>query len=325
MKPPFSTSWWTMDNNVNFLERGSSTPVYPYFDRGFWVWGDVLNNTLTWNLSAWTGAGMELDYPKGDIDDHKDIIARLFYTPFKNDKGNLLQGLNLSLEGSYGRQSIPTSRFETSGMKTAIRDDNMYKWQTEQTFSKGEIGQRDRWGAEVQYIYGPLSFSSEFLQVMYKNIDVFDKTTNKEVISKDGQITSWSTWVGYFLTGESMTVSNFGWRQPNPRVNFNPFLLKGIGAWEVLARYTHTDVSDDLFDTTTFGGNKYRILSGAPWTDEYTAGVNWTWNPMVRWQLNYTHITAGGSGLYSGDKNNLAGQGQSENEDMVGMRMIFKF
>jgi len=37
MKPPFSTSWWTLDNNVNFVERGANTPIYPYFDRGFWV------------------------------------------------------------------------------------------------------------------------------------------------------------------------------------------------------------------------------------------------------------------------------------------------
>ena len=34
MKVPFSSSWATLDNNVNFIERASSTPVYPFFDRG---------------------------------------------------------------------------------------------------------------------------------------------------------------------------------------------------------------------------------------------------------------------------------------------------
>lgn len=325
MKPPFSTSWWTLDNNVNFIERGTSTPVYPYFDRGFWVWGDVLNKTLTWNLSAWTGAGLELDTPKGDIDDHKDIIARLFYSPFKNSKGHILEGLHLAVEGTYSNQSIPTDRFEKKGMSTAIRDDKMWKWQTEQTFSRAEIGQRNRWGAEAHYICGPFSFSTEYIEVKYEDIEVFDKTTGDKVVSDDGRITSWSTWVGYFLTGESKTVSNFGWRQPNPKVDFNPVLMKGAGAWEILARYTHTDVSDGLFSRTRINGNTFRVLDGAPWTDEYTAGINWAWNPLVRWQFNYTHITAGGSGLFSGDKNNLAGEGQSQNEDLVGMRMIFKF
>ena len=65
MKPPFSTSWWTTDNNVNFLERGANTPLYPYFDRGWWLWGDLFEGSLTWNLSAFTGAGMEIDSKKG--------------------------------------------------------------------------------------------------------------------------------------------------------------------------------------------------------------------------------------------------------------------
>jgi phosphate-selective porin len=210
-------------------------------------------------------------------------------------------------------------------MSTTIRDDKMWKWQTEQTYSRAEIGQRNRLGAEVHYIHGPISFSSEYFLTRYTDIDVFDKTTGTKVISGDGNITSWSTWVSYFLTGESKTVSNFGWRQPNPKVDFDPVKLKGTGAWEVLARYTHTDVSDKLFDRKTFEGNPFRVMDGAPWTDEYTAGINWTWNPMVRWQINYTHITAGGQGLFSGDKNNLAGEGQIRNEDMAGMRMIFKF
>ncbi len=350
MKPPFSTSWWTLDNNVNFLERGSSTPVYPYFDRGLWLWGDVLDKTLTWNISAWTGAGLELDYPKGDIDDHKDIVARIFFSPFKNNKGHVLEGLHLALEGTYSNQSIPTSRFETKGMSTSIRDDKMWKWQTEKVYrtysggagtnltiekAAGEIGSRNRWGAELHYIKGPISFSTEYLVTEYRDIDVYaKKSTNngssystlaKVIDGEDGRITSWSSWISYFLTGESKTVSNFGWRQPNPKVDFNPLKLKGTGAWEVLARYTHTDVSESLFKGITYGSDSYRILEGAPRTDEYTAGVNWTWNPLVRWQLNYTHITAGGSGLFSGDKANLAGEGQSQNEDMVGMRMIFKF
>ncbi len=325
MKPPFSTSWWTMDNNVNFIERGSTTPVYPYFDRGLWLWGDVMNKTLAWNLSAWTGAGMELDYKKGDIDDHKDIIARIFFSPFKNDKGHFLEGLHLAVQATHSNQSVPTTRFETGGMSTQIRDDKMWKWRTEQSFSKGEIGQRNRWGVEAHYIGGPFSCSTEYLETKYDNIDVFEKSSGAKVLDVDGTLSSWSTWVSYFLTGESKTVSNFGWRQPNPKVDFNPVKMQGSGAWELLARYTHTDVSERFFARTEYDGNSYRIMDGAPWTDEYTFGVNWTWNPLVRWQLNYTHVTAGESGLYSGDGANLAGEGQSQNEDMVGMRMIFKF
>jgi phosphate-selective porin OprO/OprP len=333
MKPPFSTSWWTLDNRVNFIERGASTPLYPYFDRGWLIWGDVLNNTLTWNASVFTGAGMDYDYNKGDIDDHKDYVGRLFFSPFKNRKGNILEGLHLCLQGTYSNQSIPTKRFETKGMTAQIRDDKVWKWQTESAFSEAEIGARHRWGGEIHYLKGPFSLSSEYLEVQYKDIEVFDKGTGAKVLDEDGRVTSWSTWVSYFLTGEGKSVSNWGWKQPNPKVNFNPMRFRGIGAWEVLARYTHTEVSQGLFERTYVGGNAFRIMDGAPWTEELTFGLCWTWNPLVRWQLNYTHIEApegfGDSGeprgIFSGDSNNLEGEAQTANEDMVGLRMIFKF
>jgi hypothetical protein len=123
--------------------------MYPYFDRGWWIGGDVLEKTLTWNLSAFTGTGMEDDNKYGDIDDHKDYVARLFYSPFKNQKDSFLEGLHLCVQGSLGKQSVPTKRFEQKGYSAAIRDDKFWTWQTESP-GRGQIDSRNRWGAEVQ-------------------------------------------------------------------------------------------------------------------------------------------------------------------------------
>ncbi len=322
MKPPFGTCWWTLDNNVNFLERAAGTPVYPFFDRGWWVWGDILNKTLTWNVGVFTGAGIDKDNPGGDIDDHKDYIGRLFYTPFKNWKDSLFEGLHFCLQGTIGKQSVPTERFEKKGYSAAIRDDKFWTWETESEVSSGKIGGRNRWGVELHYIYGPFSLSSEYLVTYYDDIDVFANDGTK-VISDDGKITSWSTWVSYFLTGEKKRVSNFGWKQPKPKTNFDLPHLKGTGAWEVLARYTHTETSESLFDTVGYAGNEFRILEGADRVDEYSLGLSWTWNPMVRWQFNYVHLN--GNGIQSGSKTNPAGTNRIDNEDMFGIRMIFKF
>jgi phosphate-selective porin len=276
---------------------------------------------VTWNLSAFTGAGMELDESKGDIDDHKDYIARLFFSPFKNETNSLLKGLHLCVQGSTGKQSIPTSRFERKGYGAAVRDDKFWTWETENP-GRGTIGSRDRWGAELHYIAGPFSVSSEYLVALYDGIEVFADDGTR-VIDEDGDITSWSTWVSYFLTGEQKEVSNAGWKQPKPNKDFSPLRLEGTGAWEVLARYTHTETSECLFDTVLYAGEEYRILEGADKVDEYTLGVSWTWNPLVRWQLNYVHLN--GSGMESGSSSSLAGKGLIDNEDMVGLRMIFKF
>ncbi len=320
MKPPFSTSWWTTDNNVNFMERGANTPVYPYFDRGWWLWGNLFCNTITWNLSAWTGAGIEADEKKGDIDDHKDYIVRLFWSPFLNYADSLFQGLHLCAQGAMGRQSVATKRFEKGGYGAAIRDDKFWTWNA----GDAKIGSRDRLGLEMHYLKGPFSFSTEYLNVYYKDVEVFADDGTR-VIDEDGRVTSWSTWVSYFLTGEQKTVSNFGWKQPNPKVDFNPVTLKGTGAWEILFRYTMTDTSDDLFDAYAYGGDEYSILVGADYVNEFTVGLNWTWNPMLRWQLNYVYLDGNQNGIRSGDSADPAGTKWEETDSMLGLRMIFKF
>ncbi|RLA94162.1 MAG: hypothetical protein DRG25_03075 [Deltaproteobacteria bacterium] len=321
MKPPFSTAWWTLDNRVNFIERGANTPLYPYFDRGWWLWGDVFNHTLTWNVGAFTGAGMELDEKKGEIDDHKDYIGRLFWSPFVNKEGSLLEGLHLCLEGTLGRESVPTKRFEKKGFGAGIRDDKFWTWATG---DNAEIDHRNRLGAELHYIHGPFSFSTEYLKVFYKGIKVYAPDGTK-VIDDDGRITSWSTWVSYFLTGERKSVSNFGWKQPAPKQNFDPVNLKGKGAWEILFRYTMTDASRSLFDTYNYGGNSYTILKGSHYVNEFTVGLSWTWNPMVRWQFNYIYLDGNGFGIRSGDREHPAGIEWRGSESMFGMRMIFKY
>ena len=320
MKPPFSTSWWTTDNNVNFMERGAGTPLYPYFDRGWWLWGTLGEDTLTWNMSVWTGAGIEADEKKGDIDDHKDFIARLFWSPFLNHADSLFQGLHLVAQGAIGKQSVATKRFEKGGYSAAIRDDKFWTWNAEDA----KIDSRDRFGLEMHYINGPFSFSTEYLTTYYDDIEMF-ADDGTQVIKDDGRVASWSTWVSWFLTGEQKSVSNFGWKTPSPKTNFNPQTFTGPGAWELLFRYTMTDTSNSLFNTYSYGGSGYSILVGADEVNEYTLGLNWTWNPLVRWQLNYVYLDGNNGGIQSGSSTNPAGTKRDDTDSMFGMRMIFKF
>lgn len=114
---------------------------------------------------------------------------------------------------------------------------------------------------------------------------------------------------------------------PKPKINFDPIHFKGTGAWEILARYTSTKTSESLFDSYNYivGGKtfEYKILLGASRVDEYTVGLSWTWNPMLRWQFNYVHLN--GHGIQTGSSDNMLGKNRVDNEDMAGFRMIFKF
>ena len=95
MKVPFSSTWLTTDNNLNFLERSTSTPLYPFFDRGLTLWGELLGKSVVYNLGVYTGAGIDKDYTKGDIDDSKDVAGRLFLQPFRT------LGASSSLHGLF--------------------------------------------------------------------------------------------------------------------------------------------------------------------------------------------------------------------------------
>jgi phosphate-selective porin len=136
-------------------------------------------------------------------------------------------------------------------------------------------------------------------------------------------VTSWSTWASFFLTGESKRVNNFGWRQPKPKNDFDPVNMKGLGALEALLRYTRTNTNDSLFRTATYAGDTYRILKGADRVDEFTVGMSWTWNAMIRWQFNYVHLS--GDGIQSGDKSSAKDTGDVSSEDLLGFRLMFKF
>lgn len=308
MKPPFSSLWWTMDNNVNFCERATSTPLYPFFDRGVWLWGELFNNTLAWNASIWTGAGIEPDYKKGDIDDHKDIIGRIFWSPFENSGNEYIEGLHLGVQSSYGAQSVPTSRFE-SALRAPNYNSNYWNW-NDRTMS---IGSRTRYGAELHWIAGPLMASMEWIEVRYDDMNDDDGLYH----GLDGAIACWTVWSSYFLTGEKKSISNFGWRTPAPEKNFDPS-ARTWGGWELLARYSSTVTDESFFQNS--------ILAGASWVDEYTLGMNWALNPMMRVQMNYIYLDS--DGLLSGansDQWNPALKGRvRESERSFLFRMIFK-
>jgi phosphate-selective porin len=320
-KPPFSTSWWTSGSNVHFLERGAGTPVYPYLDRGWWLWGTTLGDGLTWNIAAFTGAGMERDVEGGDIDDHKDYFGRIFWSPIVGRTESGLNGLHLCVEGSLGKQSVPTKRFEQKGYSAAVREDRYWTWEAGEN---ARIGRRDRVGLEMHCVMGSISFSTERLNAYYEDIEVHVKD-GARALKSDGRVASWSTWLSWFPTGEKKSVGNFGWKQPNPKRPFDPGRLGGIGAWEILLRYTLTDTSRPLFEAHENGNEGYRILAGADHVSELTLGLNWTWNPMVRWQLNFVHLRKSGGVIRSGDDDDAAGMERSESDSMVGLRMMFNF
>ncbi len=327
MKVPFSSSWLTLDNNVNFMERGTASPVHPFFDRGFTAWGELSEGTVTYDLGVYTGVGAEVDVPSGDMDSGKEWAARIFLRPFLNREESAWRGLVLVLEGTWEGKSVPTSRLETKGLASADYGSAVWRWRTEQTLGTdgrvtdrvaAEFDARRRLGAELHYLRGPFVVSSELLELRYQDVALYhdlyvgsNRMLHTPLLERSGAVRSWSTWASYYITGESKRLEDAGWRTARPATFWGE---GGPGAWEILARYSRTCTDEGLFDGVRVAGYwagssivppgysgalpgagndlSASVLDGAYKVNEVTVGLNWTVNPMVRIQLNDVFLWA---------------------------------
>ncbi len=103
--------------NLLFIERGYPTQLLPNRDVGFQVQGDLLQNSLRYEVGVFNGVA---DGGSGDFDtadDDKDVAGRLFASPFKNTEIGALQGLGLGVAGTYGNREGALRPFASEGLQ----------------------------------------------------------------------------------------------------------------------------------------------------------------------------------------------------------------
>ncbi len=330
MKVPFSSAWQTPDNQLDFLELPTETPLYPFIDRGAMLWGSLLGERVVYSVGVFNGVGTDSDSPKGDVDHKKEVAYRLFLQPFRGLKQRWLSGLYLVGQGTWGGMSIPTRRFETRGLVAPDYASNVFRWRTEQVLGSNvrdvdqisaALNQQTRWGAELHYLLGRFTFSSEWTMVHYDNVAIYHdllqgstRLRHDLVQGVDGAIHNLSAFVSVFITGEKKTLDTFGWRQPSP---LRPLSWRklGPGSLEVLARFSRTWIPEryrsGLFGATKVSGFtaadatgikgplpaegasvNAAVLDGASEMLEGTFGINWALNYHLRIMLDYTYLVA---------------------------------
>jgi phosphate-selective porin OprO/OprP len=309
--PSGGADWLTEEAQVNFIEYATATPVSPFFDRGINIQSLFLDGKVQTCLGIFTGAGIDADVNKGNLDTHRDYVIRLLLMPFKDLNNIYLKGMHFA--GSYqnGFQSVKTRRGE-AGNRTENYESRWFEWMAD----KADVEQRSRYGGEFHWLVGPATFSYEFNRVEWEDITTF--TTGISGLSGRSHSDVHQVWVSYFLTGEEKQFQDvfFAWRQPKPKKNFS--LKNGTwGAWEVLARYAYHDTSEALFDAG--------ILSGSRKGYSVAGGVRWIWNPKVRIMLdaNYVKSTEGdGIVVERAEKGSSSVKGFKESETALLMRLI---
>ncbi|HUS35300.1 MAG TPA: porin [Verrucomicrobiae bacterium] len=278
-KEPVSLERLQSGANLLFVERAYTAQMAPNRDVGFQIQGDLFDAKLNYSIGAFNGVanGGSGDYET--FDDEKDIVARVFATPFKDSNVDAIRGLGFGVAGTFGNQEGSLRGFVSAGQQTMFSY-NPANVGTNQVTVVAD-GEHWRIAPQTYYYYGPFGIFGEYIisnqKVRKNNPTEFATFRNA----------AWSVSASYFLTGEDNSF-----KAVTPKRPFKPS-EGGWGAFELAARVQHIDIDDRVFPLYA---NPNTSTSGAL---TWGVGLNWHLNKNFKVNLNYekTDFDGGTSAL----------------------------
>lgn len=247
-------------SHIRFVERGFPSSLGPDHDVGVQAAGD-LGPTLAYSLSVTNGVadGASSDT---DMNNEKDVAARLFVHPFAEREG-FWKGFGAGAGATYGHHdgtgTLPTLR--TLGRATMF------------TYDAGVVsdGAHARWTPQFYHYAGPFGLMGE---LAFSSQEVTRPGFAAADIGNEAYLLAASV----VLTGEDA-----GFKGVSPRNPFDPRRGRW-GAWELAARVTGLDVDDEAFR----GGwaTASRSVSEA---HAYGVALTGYLNANVKWMLDFEH------------------------------------
>jgi phosphate-selective porin OprO and OprP len=204
------------------------------------------------------------------------VTGRITYLPWYEDDGREL--LHLGFSSRLSSTVNDRTRFRT---RDAVRSAVPAVWPV--PADTGVVfGDDMQWlNAELAMVRGPWTFQSEYLVSFLQDARRTQFGPDVGTLFYHGGYVQ----LFYFLTGESdhYNPKTAVFERVTPRESF-PVVdhcgFRGIGAWQVGARYNYLDLNDQGIN----GGILHNL----------TAGLNWFLNPNMKMQFNYsaTHRNA---------------------------------
>ena len=154
-KSPFGLERLVSAVDLLFVDRALPTALVPNRDVGVMLFGDLAASTVSYAVGVFNGVP---DGGSGDIDDSpgKDVVSRVFVSPFRNRRDSVLQQLGVGLAASVGERQgttaapgLPTfrttsqqtfARFRTDGVNTAIADGRHWRVSPQGQFYLASFG-----------------------------------------------------------------------------------------------------------------------------------------------------------------------------------------
>jgi phosphate-selective porin OprO and OprP len=278
-KPPIGYERLQSATDITFAERGLPTNLVPSRDIGLQIGGEVSAGTFEYQVGIFNGA-TDLASANGDLNDSKDLAARLFVQPIKQ---GALKGLGFGISGGTGVEQGSATATELAGYRSASQQ-TFFRYRTDLVVPENSViaeGRRSRLSPHAYLGLGSLGLLGEYV---LNRQEVRAGATSATLTHR-----AWQASGSYFLTGEYA-----GYKSPTPK---KPFDLKAgtFGAVELAARYGELDIDDDafpVFANPTSAASKAKGLG---------LGVNWHLNKQIKVLVSYEHTTFEGGGT-TGDR-----------------------
>jgi phosphate-selective porin OprO/OprP len=266
-KEPVSLERLQSGANLLFVERPYTAQIAPNRDVGFQIQGDLFDSRLNYSLGAFNGVANGGSGDFETFDDEKDIVARVFATPFKNSNVDAIRGFGFGVAGTFGNQEGTLRGFQSAGQQTMFS----YNPANIGTNTVTVVADGDHWRVAPQayYYFGPFGIFGEYI---ISNQDVRKNNPGEFATFRN---TAWSVSASYFLTGEENAF-----KEVTPKRPFKP--SEGAwGAFELAARVQQINIDDDIFPLYA---NPNTSTSGAT---TWGVGLNWHLNKNVNFNFNY--------------------------------------
>jgi len=280
-KAPFAQETGIGDTNLDFVERGFQSMLYPsaataYRSPGIALHGDFSGGVVQYWLGAFNGKG----YAANNTTNEPEFVGRLRFYPFRKSKSDWWKQLAFGGSIDHARSRALSGDLSLNG----TLPDGAYNF-----FPQFPInGPVERYNGEFTYVKSSFAVRGEYDQLnqFRSNIGSFQAgglgyLTLPGIIAK-----AWDISTTYLLTGEKRPENG------TPRVAhplFGPDTPggqgRGLGAWELALRYTGVQGNEPGESFLNYYTPGF-VPTFDNHTDEFTFGVNWYPNYWVKYVFN---------------------------------------
>jgi phosphate-selective porin OprO/OprP len=277
-KEPFSLERLQSGAELLFIERSLAQNISPNRDVGIQLFGNVLENSLEYQLAVFNGV-QDGGNSDEDRNSDKDFVGRVFTQPFKTLGIPALESLGFGVAGTYGNRTDDNGavNFRTTGRSS------FYRYANSTVTGKGT-----QWRVAPQgyWFWGPFGFMGEYYKSEGRIKGTVGTGDDAVTSSANENTDGWFAQASWVITGEPAS-----YKMVTPINNFDPFNGRW-GAFEVAARASGVDIDQDTINA--------KLAAGTDGAIAYTGGVNWYFNKNFKIQFNYEHTEFDGKPTFSG-------------------------